>query len=390
MTTKHYRQDVSTIPKSDLFPSLSDIFFAEKNPDTITQEIITLYEQSSSRTLARADPVRLFIDAIILAIVQQRSIIDHAAKQNLLAYAEGQYLDHLGALLGVTRLEAAHASTTIRFRLGHFYSYDVSIPEGTKLSAGSLYFSTTEALTIRAGILTGDVPALCTTAGTIGNGLLPGQVRTFVAIPAIDVKAENITETTGGTDIESDEAFRERIQIAPESFSVAGPVKAYEYFARSANPDIIAAAVIGPPDTQPGHVNIYPLMTGGAVPTNEVLGQVLEACSASDVRPDTDYVHVLPPEQVGYQLDVTYWIDSGKSSSAGIVQADCESVIDEWIMWQRSALGRDINPSELIHRLVAAGAKRCEVRKPAFTVLKAWELGVCSSRNVEYGGLEQA
>ncbi|MBQ2616631.1 MAG: baseplate J/gp47 family protein [Synergistaceae bacterium] len=378
------------MPKSDLFPSLSDIVFAEKDPDTITKEIISLYEASSGRTIARADPVRLFIDAIILAIVQQRNIIDHSAKMNLLAYAEGEYLDHLGALLGVVRLEASHAVTTIRFTLKHTYSYNVVIPEGLRLSAGSLVFATTSALTIKAGTLTGDVEAQCTTAGVIGNGLVAGQIVKFVDVPNVDVKAENITTTNGGSDTESDEAFRERIQIAPESFSVAGPVKAYEYHARSANPDIIGVAVAGPPDTQPGHVNIYPLMTGGTLPGDEVLGQVLNACSASDVRPDTDYVHVLKPVQVSYALDVKFWIDAEKSSAAGIIRVNCVDAINDWITWQRSSLGRDINPSELIHRVVAAGAKRCEVYSPAFTVLKGWEVGVCTSQSVNYAGLEDA
>lgn len=378
------------IAKSTLFPSLQNITFAEKDPDTITKELINYYEQSSGRTLARADPVRLFIDAIILAIVQQRSIIDHAAKQNLLAYAEGEYLDHLGALLGVSRLEAAHSACTIRFTLGHYYSYDAVFPEGTRLSAGALTFATTSSLTIKAGTLTGTVEALCTTAGTSGNGLIPGQVRQFVDVPAFDVKAENITETNGGSDVESDEAFRERIQIAPESFSVAGPAKAYEYHARSANPDIIGVAVVGPPDTQPGNVNIYPLMTGGTLPSDEVLDEVLAACNAQDVRPDTDYVHVLKPEAVNYDLDVTFWVDEQDSSRAMLIRDSCVEAVDGWILWQRSALGRDINPSELTHRLVDAGAKRCEVRSPVFRVLKDWQVGMCVDKSVIYGGLERA
>ena len=375
---------------SPLFPSLSDITFAEKDPDTLTQEIIALYESASGRSLARADPVRLFLDAIILAIVQQRTIIDHAAKMNLLTYAEGQYLDHIGALLGVYRLDAAHAVCTVRFTLGHYYSYNVVIPEGTRLAVSNLTFATTSQLVIPAGTLYGDCEAQCTTAGTIGNGFVAGQVNKLVDVLAFDIKAANLTETNGGTDIESDEAFRERIQIAPESFSVAGPKKAYEYFARSANPDIIGVAVAGPPDTQPGHVNIYPLMTGGALPSDEVLSEVLEACNAQDIRPDTDYVHVLKPVQVNYDLDVTFWVDESQSSGAGLIRDNCIAAIDGWVTWQRSALGRDVNPSELVHRVVAAGAKRCEVSSPSFTVLKDWEVAVCGNKQVVYGGLEQA
>ena len=378
------------IAKSDLFPSLSDIAFAEKDPDTITQELVNLYEQVSGRTLARADPVRLFIDAIILAIVHQRNVIDNAAKMNLLAYASGEYLDHIGALLGVTRLSASHALTTLQFTLAHTYSVKAIIPQGTRVSAGGdITFATTSELTIPAGELTGNVEAQAITSGESLNGYIAGQVNVILDPLSYEISAENITATNGGTDIESDENFRERIQIAPESFSVAGPKKAYEYFARSANADIIDAAVIGPPTTQPGYVEIYPLMTGGLLPSDEVLNEVYEVCNAENIRPDTDYLTVKAPVAVNYALNVTFWIDENNSSSSQILKALCETAASDWITWQRSALGRDINPSELVHRLVEAGAKRVEVSSPSFRVLNDWELAVCSSQSITYGGLEK-
>ena len=137
-------------------------------------------------------------------------------------------------------------------------------------------------------------------------------------------------------------------------------------------------------------MNIYPLMTGGTLPSDEVLDEVLAACSAQDVRPDTDYVHVLRPEAVSYDLDVTFWVDEQDSSRAMLIRDSCVEAVDGWILWQRSALGRDINPSELTHRLVDAGAKRCEVRSPVFRVLKDWQVGMCGNKSVIYGGLERA
>ena len=283
------------IAKSDLFPSLAEVLFAEKNPDTVTAEILALYEQTSGRTLGRADPVRLFIDAVILAVIQQRNIIDYAAKMNLLAYASGTYLDHIGALLGVTRLDG-----------------------------------------------------------------------------------------------EDDEALRERIRLAPESFSSAGPKKAYEFFAKSADTNIIDVAVVGPPDTQPGYVDLYPLMTGGALPDDGVLARVYAACNADDVRPDTDYLTVKKPVAVNYTLDVTFWVDEDDASTASLIEAACRKAVNDWVLWQKLKLGRDINPSELTHRLVDAGAKRAEIRLPSFTVLKDWQVAVCTGMNVVYGGLERA
>ncbi len=376
--------------KSELFSSLPDVTFANKDPDTIQREVIRLYEDASGRTLARSDPVRLFIDAVILAIIQQRNIIDSAAKQNLLAYSSGSYLDQLGALLGVTRLTPQPAYTTIRFTLSNPLTYQALIPQGTRITPGDgVIFATTQDLTIPAGELTVNIDAVCETPGTAGNGYASGQVRKLMDTFTFGVSAQNLTETNGGTDTESDENFRERIQIAPESFSVAGPTKAYEYWARSANSDIIAVSVMGPPDTQPGNVEIYPLMTGGTLPSAEVLLEVYNACNAENVRPDTDYVHVLTPIVVDYNLDITYWIDAAKSTESEHLRTNIEAAVNEWVLWQRKDLGRDINPSELVKRVVEAGAKRCEVREPVFRVLRGNELGVCENVSVVYGGLEE-
>ena len=379
------------IAKSELFPNLSEVIFAEKDPDKITSEILSIYESLTGRTLARADPVRLFLDAVILSIIQQRNLIDFAAKQNLLAYASGEYLDHIGALLGVSRLEASHAVTTIRFTLSIPFANNVVIPSGTRVSTGDgAVFSTVYDCVIPKGTLIGEVTTRCVNAGTSGNGYAPGQVNRLVDVLGFGTKAENITETSGGTDAESDENFRERIQIAPESFSVAGPKEAYRYFARSANADIIDVAVMGPPDTNPGYVDIYPLMTGGTLPSDEVLGEVLKVCSAENVRPDTDYVSVKSPVSVNYSLNVKYWIDDKDSVNSSYIRSEVESEVEGWILWQRQKLGRDINPSELIRRVINAGAKRCEVSSPEFRVLKDYEVGMCINRNVEYGGLEKA
>ena len=376
--------------KSELFANLEEIFFAQKDANEIQSEIINLYESMSERTLARGDPVRLFLECIVLIIVQQRSLIDHAAKQNLLAYAEGAFLDHIGALLQVTRLEASHALTTLKFTLSEAQPSAVIIPVNTRASPGGgvILFATTESVEIPAGETQIEVTAQCTLTGTQGNGFVAGQIRKLVDPFPFEMSVVNITESYGGSDVESDENFRERIQIAPESFSVAGPRGAYEFYARSAHQDIIDVAVVGPPVTSPGHVNIYPLMTGGDLPTQEILDAVHEVCNAEDVRPDTDLLRVLSPEPVEYELNVTYWIDRKRATQAAFIQKAVENAVNNWVTWQRVKLGRDINPSELNHRMIAAGAKRTEIISPEFRVLTASQVAIMSGITLTLGGLE--
>ena len=375
--------------KSDLFPALQDITFAEKDPDTITQEVISRYELIAGRTLTRSDPVRLFLESVILYFIQQRNVIDFSAKMNLLAYSSGQYLDHLGALFGVSRLAASSASCTVKFSLPKTLNYPVTIPEGTRLTPnGEIFFATSADCVIPAGTLTGITTLIAETPGSDSNDFVAGQIYKFVDILPFPVTAENIDTTSGGTDQEDDEALRERIMLAPESYSNAGSIKGYEYFARTADPNIASVAVIGPPDTNPGHVNIYPLMKGGALPGQDTINAVLNICSSDSVRPDTDYVHVLSPEVISFSVEVAYWVDVKNSASLEAIKAGVNLAVHSWVSWQKSLLGRDINPSQLSHDIIAAGAKRCEIISPSFTPLKAWQVASADNLIVNYSGLE--
>ncbi|MBQ3397059.1 MAG: baseplate J/gp47 family protein [Synergistaceae bacterium] len=377
--------------KSELFNYLEDVNFAEKDPALIESEIISMYESITNRTLSRGDPVRLFLNAIILAMIQQRNIIDIAAKNNLLAYASGSYLDHIGAMLGVSRLSASRAVSTCEFTLSTAQNFYVFIYEGMRVSAGDgLTFSVTEEGEIPPGNLTCTCTVMCTEAGEKGNGYVPGQINRINDILPYIMSVRNITESNGGSDVESDENFRERIHIAPESFSSAGPVNAYAYYARTAHNDIIDVAVLGPPDTQPGHVEIYPLMTGGELPGDEILESVYKTCNAEDIRPDTDYVSVKKPEVLNYAVNVHYWIDERNSAGSYAIQNKVLEAIHDWEKWTRIKLGRDINISELTKRIILAGAKRCVINSPEFTAMKKNQIAVVTDEMIIYGGLEEA
>ncbi|TGV24513.1 hypothetical protein EN829_044205 [Mesorhizobium sp. M00.F.Ca.ET.186.01.1.1] len=163
---------------------------------------------------------------IVALLAQQRVNIDYSAKQNLLAYAAGQVLDHMGVFTDTRRLPAEPAKTKVRFRLST--ATQQTIPAGTRITAGDgLFFSTAKELTIAAGQTQADVEAVCTIAGTQGNGYLPGQLNVLVDPIQWVQSVENITVSEGGVNQEDDDSYAERIRQAPESFSVAGPEGAY-------------------------------------------------------------------------------------------------------------------------------------------------------------------
>lgn len=74
--------------KSELFSYLKDVEFLERDPVKIESKIITDYEKVSGRTLAKGDPVRLFLESVAFEIIILRNEIDYTGKMNLLAYSE--------------------------------------------------------------------------------------------------------------------------------------------------------------------------------------------------------------------------------------------------------------------------------------------------------------
>ena len=110
-------------------------------------------------------------------------------------------------------------------------------------------------------------------------------------------------------------------------------------------------------------------MDDGTIATTEIKNAVLEACSADDVRPLTDYVSVEDPETVSYDIIFTYYIPSHTSMSSTEIQEAVEAAVEEYKTWQSAKLGRDINPSHLIGLLMQTGVKRVELTAPVFTAL---------------------
>lgn len=366
--------------------NLPEITFAERSPTTIQSNIIALYESIAERTLAEADPIRLLLSALASIIVNQRAVIDAAAKENLLAYADGDFLDHLGVLVGVTRMSSTYARTTLEYTLAASRSVSTTIPKGNRVTADSqTFFATDDDLVIPAGSITGRVGATCTVSGAKGNGFAIGELASIVDPIAFVQSVTNVTASEGGGDAEKDDSLRTRIQEAPETFSTAGPEGAYKAKALGASTLIEDVSVDSP---NPGEVVVYPILTGGEIPGEEMLNIVAETLNARDVRPLTDKLTVQAPEAVPYDVTLTYYIDREDATSATAIQEAVGTAIAAYIEWQGTKLGRDINPTELGYRIRAAGAKRVELTAPMFQTLAKNQIAKLGTKSVSFGGLE--
>lgn len=364
-----------------------DIHFVDTDTNTVVNALIQSYEAFTGRTLYPADPARLFILWVADIIIQERVNIDFSARQNVPRYAEGEYLDSLAELFkDAYRLEPEKAKTTLRFTLSIPLEVATIVPVGTRVTVdGEIIFQTTQALTIPAGDLFGDVEAECQTDGEIGNGFVPGQITQLIDIFPYFGSVENVSESDGGADEESDVAFYERMRESVETFSTAGPLGAYEYYAKSASALIVDVKATSP---EPGEVDVRVLLSGGQLPGEEILKEVLDILNADKVRPLTDHVTVAAPETVPYDIDFTYWTQEGGAVSDDKVAENIAAAVRTFKEWQGARMGRDVNPSYLISLLMQAGAKRVKVRSPVDTVVPDNAVAVIGETAVVNGGAE--
>lgn len=343
--------------------------FIEYDPEEITRQLVNLYESTVGKTLHPAQPERLFIDVIAYRECLLRQAIQEAAEQNLIAYARDAALDQLGANIGISRLSAQPASCEVRFTLAEAAPSDDTVPLGTRLTTGdgAFVFTTREDCYISAGQTTGTCEATCGTTGVDANGYLPGNLRldgtAVTAVNGITVSATNTTVTALGADVEDDDAYRERLPLALESFSCAGPVLAYRYFALQAHSSIVDVAVVS---DEPGIIKIYPLTANGA-PSQAVLELVQAACDDERVRPLTDQVLVIAPTQKTFSIEAVVNLFGGadRNEVLALISQRLSAYRDEI----KTSMGRDVVPTQIIALLHVDGVYSVNLISPAATTV---------------------
>lgn len=129
--------------------------------------------------------------------------------------------------------------------------------------------------------------------------------------------------------------------------------------------------------TLEGHVHIVPLMKGGVLSDEEVKEKILKTVTAQDVRPMTDYVNVIDPHVVSYDIELKYYTTPDTESDiVDAVEGD-GGAIDAYNEWQTTAIGRDINPDTLRQLILTkawqtgsvSGAVRIDITAPEFQAL---------------------
>lgn len=343
--------------------------FIPTDPEEIAAWLTARYEELTGGTVRPGSPERLFIQWAASILVQERVLTNYVGSQNIPSRAEGENLDALAELTNCRpRPEAQSARCTVRFHISKAQPSAVLIPAGTRVTdaAGAMVWATEADAYIPAGETSADLPVVCQTTGTAGNGFLPGQINTAVDLFSFYSDCENVTASGGGADRAADEAYYELLRASMDSYSCAGAGGAYVYFAKQVSTEIADVIAASP---TPGVVKLYVLMRDGTLAGEEVKSAVLAACSADERRPLTDFVSVEDAQIVSYDIACTYYVPKGGGKSAARIAADVRAAVDEYAAWQRARLGRDINPSRLVSLLMKTGVKRVELTSPVFTKL---------------------
>jgi phage-related baseplate assembly protein len=215
-------------------------------------------------------------------------------------------------------------------------------------------------------------------AGNLDNlGALYGVTRH-------EITPANV-ETGAAAVMESDADLRARILLAPHSFSVAGPERAYVYHALSASADVLDASATSP---TPGQVVVSVLSRTGDGTAPPATLEAVEAVLTDDqVRPLTDEVIVQSADIVSFAISANVWLYAGPDPQL-IIDAAEASVAT--FLAKARRLGRDIPLSAIVAAIHVAGVQRVELVSPdedqVMTMLQA---GWCSGVDLTYSGVDE-
>ena len=209
--------------------------------------------------------------------------IDMAIDSFFVQTSQGQYLDDAGAQVGVERRPGTNATGTVTVT----GTTGATVPAGTLFTTNEgLQFAADAAATLADG--TAQVEATAVAAGSEYN-ILAGEIARLVTPVSGVTGATNAAAFAGGTDIESDDALRERILLRMRQPATSGNAAHYREWALSVPG--VGDAKITPLVNGPGTVGVLICDSNKLPPTTELVQAV------------ADYIETVRP--IGATVTVT-------------------------------------------------------------------------------------
>lgn len=193
-------------------------------------------------------------------------------------------------------------------------------------------------------------------AHAIGSDL--DQLGANVNTPRLVIQAEDLRAVPPVEKItEGNDAYRERIQLAYEGLTTAGPRNSYKLHARNASA-LVADASAESPSPACVTVTVLGLEGDGAVGP-ELLAVVARALNDENVRPLGDRVTVQSAQVLPYRVDAVLHM-KGPGPESAVARAEAERRLAAWIN-PRKRLGVEVARSAVDAQLHVPGVSRVEL-----------------------------
>lgn len=164
--------------------------------------------------------------------------------------------------------------------------------------------------------------------------------------------------------LEGDDAYRLRIQEAPDALSTAGPRNAYEFHARSADGRVLDARAVSP---APCEVVVAVLANSDDWQAPADLLQTVDAAlSAEDVRPLGDLVSVVQGQVTDYELEAVVYVEKGPEAAIAVNAARANAVA---MAKPLRPLGYSVYRNAYVAALKVEGVRNVLVKSPAADIL---------------------
>ncbi|WP_236189514.1 baseplate assembly protein [Pseudomonas pharyngis] len=182
--------------------------------------------------------------------------------------------------------------------------------------------------------------------------------------------------------MESHDALRERVQLAYEGLTTAGPRNSYILHARNASALVADATAESP---KPACVDVTVLgLEGDGTAGPQILALVAAAVNDDDVRPVGDRVTVRGAEILRYRVDaVLHMKGSGPENDAALTEAIRR--LEAWIN-PRRRLGVEVARSGVDAQLHVAGVGRVELKDWQDLKPTKAQAAYCTGYTVVLGG----
>jgi phage-related baseplate assembly protein len=198
-----------------------------------------------------------------------------------------------------------------------------------------------------------------------------GALDHLAALVGVERQIVTAADDAAGTAAvyQDDDTLRQRIVLAPEGFSVAGPELAYVKHAKDASGDVLDASATSP---APGRVLVSVLSAiGDGTASADLLAAVAAIVTDRAIRPLGDAVTVASAV-IG--PDVT------------LVLAAARAQLDVYLATNRK-LGREISTSGIIAALTVEGVHKVVLAAPAADVVcDLTQAANCTDIAITHGG----